>query len=311
MPKKLLFTPERTKIIKYCLVVAIITATFIVFGFYINDHPEVIDTLKNLDLATLTLLTIGYILITTTNAFILYYSLRFIKKSSTIGDNIILTGYSSIVNFFGPLQSGPGFRAIYLKKKYGVKIRDFFITTLIFYGFFGLINATIIATASAYKFGSGLFYTIALTTLVLLTYTVYLIDKRFNKIQPIIKAMKLDNSNFWLIGVGAIGLTLATTATYFIEIHHINTGISIIQTLVYSAAANLSIFVAITPGAIGIRESFLALSQQLHGIGTTTIVGASVIDRAFYIGFLAIMFIILLAINSRKHLSVFKIKSIK
>ncbi|MFZ2125757.1 MAG: lysylphosphatidylglycerol synthase domain-containing protein [Candidatus Saccharimonadales bacterium] len=312
MPKKLLLAPKHTKIIKYCLIATIITATFIIFGFYINGHPEVIDTLKNLSPDTLVLLTIGYTLITTVNAFVLYYSLRFIKKSSTICDNIILTGYSSIVNFFGPLQSGPGFRAIYLKKKYGVNIRDFFITTLIFYGFFGLINAAIIATASAYKFGSGLFYAITLIALALLTYIVYLVDKRFNKIRPIIKAVKLDNKNFWLIGVGSIGLTLATTATYFIEIYHINTGISIVQTLVYSAAANLSIFVAITPGAIGIRESFLALSQQLHGIDTTTIVGASVIDRAFYIGFLALIFIILLAINSRKHLSIFnKTKSLK
>lgn len=295
-------------IIKYIVVAAIIIATFVVFGVYINGHPEVIDTLKSLDLATILLLTSGYILMALVNAVILYFSLRFINKSSSISDNIILTGYSSIVNFFGPLQSGPGFRAIYLKKKYGVKIRDFFITTLIFYGFFGLINVLILAISGVVQFGLGVYYAYMIVGILILALVIYLIGKRHKLIRPMLQAMKLNDKNFWLIGLGTVGLTLITVATYFVEIHHVNVGVSITQAIVYTAAANLALFVSLTPGAIGIRESFLALSQQLHGIDTTTIVSASVIDRAFYIGFLVLMFVALLAINSRKHLSIFKLK---
>jgi len=295
-------------LIKYFVVAAIIIATFVVFGLYISSHHEVIQTLKSLDLTTIILLAGGYTLITLVNAVILFYSLRFIKKTSSISDNIILTGYSSIVNFFGPLQSGPGFRAIYLKKKYGVRIRDFFITTLIFYSFFGIINVLILFVAGVLRFGLGIFYIYAIVGILILLLAIYLIEKRFGRVRPILQSLKLNDVNFWLIGVGAVALVLATVATYFVEIHHVNLGVSVTQTIVYTAAANLSLFVAITPGAIGIRESFLALSQQLHGINTTTIIGASVIDRAFYISFLALMFVALLAINSRKHLSIFKLK---
>lgn len=296
------------KTIKYCVVIIIITVTFALFGFYIIGHPELISALKNLDFTTLLLLTIGYVIFTLINAAILYYSLRFINKKIPISDNIILTGYSSIVNFFGPLQSGPGFRAIYLKKIYDVRLRDFLVTTLIFYGFFGLINVTIIATASACRFGSVLFYAYSLLVLLLLSIMLYFIATRVRRVRIGLQNMKFKNKNFWLIGLGAIGLTIIMIAIYFIEVNHVNPSISITQTIIYTAAANLSLFVSITPAAIGIRESFLALSQQLHGVDTTTIIGASIIDRAFYVGFLVLLFSTLLIINSRKHLSIFKLK---
>ncbi|MEO7904786.1 MAG: lysylphosphatidylglycerol synthase domain-containing protein, partial [Candidatus Saccharimonadales bacterium] len=271
------------KVIKYCAVIGIIAATFIFFGFYIHGHPELITTLADLNFLTLLLLTVGYVSVTVTNAFVLLYSLRLIKKRTPIIDNIILTGYSSIVNFFGPLQSGPGFRAIYLKKKYGVKLRAFFVTTLIFYGFFGIINAAIIAISSANTFGSTPFYITAIVSLITLGVAAIYAATRIKRIQAILVSVKLNDKNFWLIGLGAAMVSLITAAIYFIEIQHINADISVTQVIVYTAAANLSLFVSLTPGAIGIRESFLVLSQQLHGIDTSTIVGASVIDRAFYV----------------------------
>jgi uncharacterized membrane protein YbhN (UPF0104 family) len=296
---------------KRSLTILIVAATFIFFGYYLRDHPELIDTITSLDVFTLLLLTIGYVAVTLANAFVLYYSLRFIKKRTSLIDNIILTGYSSIVNFFGPLQSGPGFRAIYLKKRYDIRLRDFFVTTLVFYGFFALINAAIIAGASLYTFGSFSFYTIVLIGLAAAGFFAYMVTRREARIRIALRALRLTDKNFWLIGLGALGVSAATTATYYVEIHHVSTNVSLLQTVVYTAAANLALFVSLTPGAIGIRESFLVLSQQLHGIDTSTIVSASVIDRAFYVGFLLLLFSILLIVNSRKHLAVFQLKTRK
>jgi len=295
--------------IKRTLVALIVLATFTFFVFYLRAHPELLATLARLDPSTLVLLAMGYILVTLINASVLYYSLRFIGKRVPLLDNIVLTGYSSIVNFFGPLQSGPGFRAIYLKKKYSVTLRSFFTTTLIFYGFFALINIAVLVFASSRAFSDTLLFYILFSLGAAIMFTVVLIFvTKVERARYAIRAVKLHDKNFWLIGTGAFALTLATAVTYFVEIHNVDTSVTISQVITYTAAANLSLFVSLTPGAIGIRESFLVLSQQLHGIDTSVIVGASVIDRAFYVGFLVLLFLTLLLVNSRKHLAVFQLK---
>src|SRR3546814_18562946 len=96
-----------------------------------------------------------------------------------------------------------------------------------------------------------------------------------------LKNISLSDINVLYIGLGALLLSAATAAAYFIELTHVDPSVTIWQTIVSTAAANLALFVSLTPGAIGFRESFLLLSQQLHGIPTDSIIGASFIDRAF------------------------------
>jgi uncharacterized membrane protein YbhN (UPF0104 family) len=294
---------------KKIAIVIIIIATLVIFGLYLRDHPKLIGTLTSLSPLTLLILSIGYFLVTLVNSFVLFYSLRLLSKRTSLFDNFVLTGYSSIVNFFGPLQSGPGFRAVYLKRKYGVKLRSFFAATVIFYGFFAAINTLILVIAALHKFQSNFsFYILLIVSVATSGALVSLAYKKSARFRSVVHAVKLTSINFWFIGVGALLLTAATAGIYFFELQQVGSGVSITQTIVYTAAADLSLFVALTPGAIGFRESFLFFSQQLHGIDTTTIIGASVIDRAFYVIFLLVLFLVLLAINSKKRLSVFKTK---
>jgi uncharacterized membrane protein YbhN (UPF0104 family) len=144
--------------------------------------------------------------------------------------------------------------------------------------------------------------------LVLLSVVLVILLKQ-PRIREFFATLDIAKRSFWLIGLGAILLLLVTVGIYFSEIIHIDASVSLWQVIIYAAAANLALFVSLTPGAIGIRESFLLLSQQLHHIDTTTVVGASIIDRAFYVGFLGLLFVILLAINSRQQF--FKIKALK
>lgn len=124
-----------------------------------------------------------------------------------------------------------------------------------------------------------------------------------------LKKTRLHNPYFWLIGLGALALCVVTTLTYWVELYHVDPSVTAAQAMVYTSAANLSLFVSLTPGAIGFRETFLLLSEQLHHIPQTTIIGASVIDRAFYVMFLLILFVILLIVNSRKRLGIIGAKS--
>ncbi len=112
------------------------------------------------------------------------------------------------------------------------------------------------------------------------------------------------------INVGVLGaLALATAiqlaaqcAIYFVEVHAVDHSVSVGQILTYTGAANFALFVALTPGAIGIRESFLLFTQHLHHLGSAIIVSANVIDRAAYLVLLGILFVIVSSMHAGKKL---------
>lgn len=83
------------------------------------------------------------------------------------------------------------------------------------------------------------------------------------------------------------------------------------EVLTYTGAANFALFVAITPGAIGFREAFLLFSQDLHGIARDSIVAANVLDRAAYIIFLGVIFILTLSMHTAKRLQAHKIRKLQ
>ena len=291
----------KSPFVRKLVVIGLILLTFGVFAWYVVTHPDVVRTILGLNPIILVLLTLAYALTILANGVILHYSLAYVKRRTSMFDNLILTGYSSIVNFFGPLQSGPGFRAVYLKKKYNIEIKRFLLATFIFYLFFGIINLLVVILAGVIEKPSwrpAILLTVVVAAIA--AYPLIAIARRKERIRTLIDSMRLKDKNFWLIGAGALGLTLSAGLVYLIELHEIAPSTNVWQTLVYTATANLSLFVSLTPGAIGFRETFLVVSQQLHGIPTDVIITASVVDRAFYVAFLLVMFVSLLAINGRK-----------
>jgi len=99
----------------------------------------------------------------------------------------------------------------------------------------------------------------------------------------------------------AIQIT-AVAAAYAVELHIVGAHASLRQVLAYTGVANLSLFVSLTPGAIGIRESFLLFSTNLHHIARADIIAASLIDRAIYLAFLGLLFILAVGLHAKKRL---------
>lgn len=291
-------TFAKDKRIRLPLAVVIITATLGLFGFYLVRNPSVLTNVTNLKPSTITLLTVAYVGTVVSNAFVLWASLRLIGKRVGFAENMALTGYSSVVNFFGPLQSGPGFRAIYLKSKHGVTLKRFLYATIIFYGFFAAINGLVILTATLLSISPSA-QPLAVVSILLITISIVGLAANSARVRTALNGLRLANPYVWLIGLGALLVTLTTAMAYFVELRHVDSAITPAQTIVYTAAANLALFVSLTPGAIGFRESFLLLSQRLHEIPTDIVIAASVIDRAFYVVFLLAMFIVLLLIGVR------------
>ena len=97
-------------------------------------------------------------------------------------------------------------------------------------------------------------------------------------------------------------------AIYYVELHSLQSSITLGQAFAYSGAANFALFVALTPGAIGIREAFLFSTEKIHGVPQDVIVAANVLDRAVYLVFLGLLFLIVLSLHANKKLSIPKIK---
>jgi uncharacterized membrane protein YbhN (UPF0104 family) len=288
--------------VRAILVVIIVALTLGIFAYYLATHPDIIPLILGIHPAALGLMTFAYIGTILANAFVLSASLRMIGKKVNFSENVSLTGYSSVVNFFGPLQSGPGFRAAYLKKRHNVSISKFFYTTLVFYGFFALINTGILLVASLLRAPESLAPLLSVGVSLMVVALGLILYRLVPRVRQVVQAITLRDMNFWLIGLGAVALSLCTAAAYHVELLHIDPTVGFGNTLVYAATANLALFVSLTPGAIGFRESFLLLAEQLHQIPANVVLAASIIDRAFYVIFLLVMFLLLVGFGVRSKL---------
>ena len=118
----------------------VVALTIAVFSLYIRTHPEVIDQLRATKLSTV-LAVIGLYGAMTAVLVVIYgLLLKICGVAIPAKDNILLTMYSSVVNFFGPLQSGPGFRMVYLKKRFGIGMVKYFGASLLYYAIFAVVS---------------------------------------------------------------------------------------------------------------------------------------------------------------------------
>ena len=256
--------------------VVLIVASIAFLVWYCVTHPAVLQTLAQTDphalLIIFALYSVGMGIIFLVN----FFTVRICRKQLDVKQGIFLTIYSTVINFFGPLQSGPGVRAVYLKTKIGLRIRDYTLATLFYYLAFGAINASLLFIGSWWPLTIlGLLSSIVLT--IIAARSLKLVDR--------------------LRDIGAIYLvallqTAVMIAIYYTELHATHTLASLLQTAIYTASANLSLFVSLTPGGIGIRESFIVFASSLHHLPLAAIIAAGVLDRALYVVFLAILFVV-------------------
>jgi uncharacterized membrane protein YbhN (UPF0104 family) len=125
---------------------------------------------------------------------------------------------------------------------------------------------------------------------------IYLYMRR-SKAKPY-KLILTANNLLILFGVTLIQ-AFVQVAIYMVELHSVNSHITLQQAVTYTGAANFSLFVALTPGAIGIRESFLIFSRHLSRISVNNIVAASLIDRAVFLVFLAFIFVLTIGFHAK------------
>ncbi|HSW85845.1 MAG TPA: lysylphosphatidylglycerol synthase domain-containing protein [Candidatus Saccharimonadales bacterium] len=282
---------------KNILVVFILFITLIVFVSFFARHPEYLTQLRQTNpwwIIAVIILNIPMIIL-----LVLIYGvlLRFCAKRIPISENFMLTSYSSIINFFGPLQSGPGVRATYLKTRHKVRLRDYGLATLIYYGIFACFSALFLLAGNLPWWQMSL-------VLIIVAGISYWIIKQFMRRDKnsATSQFHLKGSLLAVLIIFCFLQVLLTAITYFVELKAVNPDIGWGQAVSYAGAANFALFVSLTPDAIGFREAFLVFSQRFHHVSTPDILSANVIDRGAYLIFLSLLAIIVLSVHVKSRL---------
>jgi uncharacterized membrane protein YbhN (UPF0104 family) len=272
--------------------IAVLLITIAVFVRYIQTNPEVITQLKNTRFIYLIIVMALYLGVIISLTIVNTISVQLCGKKITKRESFNLTSTSSIANFFGPLQSGVGIRALYFKAKLAIPIKQYGLISLYYYGLYAFFSGIFLL------FGSAEFRLPLLLALIIgaCSTALYIHKKRSSP-----EGQKSNISAKLLIKLAStVLLQLAfITTIYYVELLALGKHVSFGQIVSYSGAANFSLFVAITPGAIGIREAFLVFSQNLHHISRDTVISANILDRGIYVVFLSVLFLWLIATHTQ------------
>lgn len=258
---------------------SIVLITFGVFIDYLATHPVIRDEIRAISPWLLAGLLGLYTVFLGALALVNNATIKLCKVTLPRKENLLLTMYSSVINFFGPLQSGPAFRAVYLKQKHDIKITNYTSASFLYYFLYALF--------------SGIFLLSGLLGwwLVLLGGIAFLCGIIITKTQSALveRLRPLALSNWRFLALATFLQVCVLAVIYYVELLAVMPTVSVSQAIIYTGAANFALFVSITPGAIGFRESFLLFTEKLHHIDAGTIVAANTIDRAVYIIFLGIV----------------------
>ncbi len=290
--------PQFNSKVKTLVATFLLAVVAIFLVYYLMEHPSIWQKVSELSLLDFVSILALYGVFFVALTIVLYYSIIFCGKILGKRETVLLSAYSALTNFFGPGQSGPGVRAFYLKGKLGLHIKSFIFVSLIYYAFYASLSAMMLFSAVRPWWLAMLL--IACVILVCAGVLIFYGRKR-----------ELGAKNvmlFSLLGilVGTILQMIAQVAIYAVELASVSSNATLSQVISYTGAANFSLFVSLTPGAIGIRESFLIFSESLHHINNTNIISAGVIDRAVYVVFLGLVFLLILALHARGKFDAFR-----
>jgi len=243
----MLYCQQMKQHLRAVLAIGILVATAVAFGYYIKRHPQTLDQLRQVPPVIILALIILYAVAFMAYVLVTRASLHVYGKTMTVQENILFNAYSALINFFGPAQSGPIFRAAYLKKRHGLYIKKFMLTMLVYMGFLAIISAMFMVVGSRPWWQT-------LIAMVLVGAACFMVIKRYRQRSAINAGSGFNPINIgWIFGATLVQVT-TLAVIYGIELRQIGSNASVGQILSYTGVSNFSLFVALTPGAIGIRE---------------------------------------------------------
>jgi uncharacterized membrane protein YbhN (UPF0104 family) len=287
------------KNLRIAIGILIVLLTIAEFAYYLSKHTYLLQQLAHLSPATIVWILLLYGVMLGALVLIMLASLRICRVAMGVRDNLLLNMYSLFINFFLIGQAGPGLRAAYLKKNYGLLVRKYIFVTLIYYACYSIIATLLMLAGSSAPWFWSVLAAVVLGGISFGAVFLYMRRKKMDS-----GGLSVNSTTLSYLMLATLFQAIIQISIYFIELHSVNSHVTLKQTMAYTGVANFALFVGLTPGAIGIRESFLVFSQRLHHISSANIVSANIIDRSVYLLFLGILFVAIAGLHVKRKLSV-------
>jgi uncharacterized membrane protein YbhN (UPF0104 family) len=220
---------------------------------------------------------------------------------------------TSFGNIFLPMKGGSGFRAVYLKSRYGFDY-SYFLSSLAanYLVVFGVTSVVALGSLTLFYMRSGAFiFPAAMVFLAVGAVTSWAAffpphtlgwipsgwaRERANQVLSgwhIMRKSRKTVTN--LCSLTLLNLFLASAGTWleFAAFHMkdpYGNGIGFLQATIFTAIGSLSFLVSITPAALGIKESLLMFSSRFLGITPAQALAVSLLDRSVNVVVLCLFF---------------------
>jgi uncharacterized membrane protein YbhN (UPF0104 family) len=267
--------------------------TLVAFVYYFLHNQEQFSRIGNLTWWQVLLIITGQSIVFFSNILVSIIFIQFIGKKLHFLDSTRITAYSSLINFFGFLQGGVGLRGVYFKRQFAMSIKKYFALTVVQYLFLFGVSGLFVLIGISLASGVNLALFIAFSGVVVAALGLVVLGKtgagkrlqaKLGALAHVMKTRPLV-ALFVVILLQLFGSLLAN----FIELQAIGANVSLGSLLVYTGTSQFAIVIALTPGAIGIREALLLIVQQQMHLTTQDIVLAATVDRVVYFVTLALI----------------------
>lgn len=283
------------------LKVFLLVLTIVLFIAYYLNNQESFARISDLSIFQVLIILVGQSLVLLANTITLYVIVTFFQKKMHLTDATRVMAYSSLINFFGFLQGGVGFRGVYLKKYFSIPLKKYFLLTsvqyILLFGLSGIMLFTGIILTTGIR--NALLLVILGSAALLIS---ALLAKRYGFIKKLSTRFEgigfIFHSKKLLILLCALALQLlGSFIAYGVALDAIGAKITFGGLLIFTGVSQFSIVIALTPGALGIREGLLLIVQNQMLLTTSDIIVASTIDRIVY--FLTLALLVPIALGAR------------
>jgi len=295
------------------LTVAVIAA--FVFYFMVNLHK--FRPLLHINLLLLLVIAAADISSVAVSGLFTKFILKPFNKHIPLKESFFVSLISSVGNFFAPVGAGFGFRAIYLKRKFGLPYSEYistlsgnYILVFLVNSGFGLLSLYLLKQRHNSEYGVlvAVFAVLFLVSLVLSLVRIPMKDtalqrNRYAKsfIRNLARITKGWNHivsrrrlmlQLACLTILNLVITMLITLT-IIKSLHLN--ITFAPLLLFSVLGSLSLFINLTPANLGVKEAIYLFSSSILGFSAAQILSIALIDR----GVLFLVLLVLWLFSSR------------
>jgi|SRR3989344_6258006 len=295
----------------------IATVIFIgLFVWFYATNPDAIKELASLHPAAIASIILLQFLTLVLNDLTIKTIIAKLGTKLNFSQGLFAAYISSFGNYFLPLSGGAALRAVYLKRNHNFSYKKFISMMYGMYivSFLATSSVVLVSMAGLYVLDGLFVLSLYLLMAFLFLFTLSLSSARIRVDDVILRFFGrfrlsrpfVDKANKVTVGwkqltkerklvIKLLSYALLNIFTraimYFIAFQAIGIDINFLQALIYNSIISLSLYLTVTPGSIGIRETMLLLFGTGLFFSDTAILAVSLIDRASLILLLLGLFV--------------------